>query len=172
MPVIEAAYQATLLPIPDGRAKAGGIATGEAAATELLAARAGDGRFGPFRFAESTVAGGWRAGAAGNRDRPGGLAEGRHTVRAPRPGSASAAGKPYRLGSRAYAADFNEVKEIGLTTSWAQMPDQTAAANYWGLTNATATMASIIRSVASSPAAPWPTTTEGSRACTRTPRTR
>ena len=61
MPVIEAAYQATLLPIPDGPAKAGGIATGEAAATELLAARAGDGRFGPFLFAESGLpaAGGW-----------------------------------------------------------------------------------------------------------------
>ena len=46
--------------LPDGPAKAGGIATGEAAATELLAARAGDGRFGPFRFAESTLPGGWR----------------------------------------------------------------------------------------------------------------
>ena len=60
MPVIEAAYQATLLPIPEGRAKAGGIATGVAAATELLAARAGDGRFGPFRFSESSAVGAWR----------------------------------------------------------------------------------------------------------------
>ena len=60
MPVIQAAYEAALLPIPDGPAKTGGIATGEAAATELLAARAGDGRFGPFRFAESTAVGAWR----------------------------------------------------------------------------------------------------------------
>ena len=60
LPVIEAAYLATLLPIPDGPAKAGGIATGEAAAIALLAARAGDGRFGPFRFTESTAVGAWR----------------------------------------------------------------------------------------------------------------
>src|SRR5262245_34575508 len=53
MPVIEAAYQATLATIADGPAKAGGIAVGEAAADDMLAARAGDGRFGPFRFAES-----------------------------------------------------------------------------------------------------------------------
>ena len=42
IPVIQAAYEAALLPIPDGPAKAGGIATGEAAANEfLLAALAG-----------------------------------------------------------------------------------------------------------------------------------
>jgi hypothetical protein len=56
---------------------------------------------------------------------------------------------PHPLGSRAYAADFNEVKAVGSATSTTRTPDQTAAANYWGVTNATATMASIIRSVAS-----------------------
>ena len=55
---------------------------------------------------------------------------------------------PHHLRSRAYAADFNEVKEIGSATSTTRTADQTAAAKYWGLTNATATMASIIRSVA------------------------
>ena len=149
MPVIEAAYQATLLPIPDGRAKAGGIATGEAAATALLAARAGDGRFGPFRFSESTRPGAWRlvppatmtdAGAWLKDVRP-------FVLRDPdrfrgRP--------PLRLRSRAYAADFNEVKAVGRATGSTRTPDQTAAAEYWGTTNATATMASIARSVASS----------------------
>src|SRR4051812_21230154 len=45
---IDAAYQAALDAIAPGPAKAGGIATGEATAVALLAARAGDGRFGPF----------------------------------------------------------------------------------------------------------------------------
>ena len=58
------------------------------------------------------------------------------------------AGDRTALHSRAYAADFNEVKEIGSAASATRTPAQTAAANYWGLTNATATMASIIRSIA------------------------
>ena len=44
---IDTAYQTAIDAIPPGPAKAGGIATGEAAAIALLAARAGDGRFGP-----------------------------------------------------------------------------------------------------------------------------
>jgi hypothetical protein len=55
---------------------------------------------------------------------------------------------PYKLGSRAYAVDFNEVKSIGSATSSIRKPEQTASANYWGLSNATATLASVIRSVA------------------------
>ena len=149
MPVIEAAYQATLLPIRDGRAKAGGIATGEAAATELLAARAGDGRFGPFRFAESTLAGGWRLVPPATVTDPGAWLKD-VTPFVLRDPDLFRGRRPHRLGSRAYAADFNEVKEIGSANSTTRTPDQTAAANYWGLTNATATMASIIRSVASS----------------------
>jgi len=148
MPVIEAAYQATLLPIPDGPAKAGGIVTGEAAATELLVARAGDGRFGPFRFTESTLPGGWLLVPPATVTDPGAWLKDvtpfvlrdpdRFRGRAPHP-----------LGSQAYATDFNEVKAIGRATDSTRTPDQTAAAQYWGTTNATATMASIIRSVAS-----------------------
>jgi hypothetical protein len=145
--VIEAAYQATLLPIPDGAAKAGGIATGEAAATALLAARAGDGRFGPFRFAESTLPGGWRLVPPATVTDPGAWLKDvtPFVLRDPDRFRGRA---PHRLGSRAYAADFNEVKAVGRAAGSTRTPDQTAAAEYWGLTNATATMASIIRSVA------------------------
>jgi hypothetical protein len=148
MPVIEAAYQAALLPIPDGPAKAGGIATGEAAATELLMARAGDGRLGPFRFAESTVVGGWRLVPPATVTDPGAWLKDvtPFVVRDPDRFRGRA---PHRLGSRAYAADLNEVKAVGRATGSTRTPDQTAAAEYWGTTNATATMASIIRSVAS-----------------------
>jgi hypothetical protein len=149
LPVIEAAYQAALLPIPDGPAKAGGIATGEAAATALLAARAGDGRFGPFRFTESTAVGGWRLVPPSTVTDPGAWLKDvtPFVLRDPDRFRGRA---PHRLGSRAYAADFNEVKAVGRATGSTRTPDQEAAAQYWGTTNATATMASIIRSVANS----------------------
>jgi hypothetical protein len=148
IPLIEAAYQATLLPIPDGPAKAGGIATGESAATDMLAARAGDGRFGPFRFAESTLPGGWRLVPPATVTDPGAWLKD-VTPFVLRDPDLFRGRAPHHLGSRAYAADFNEVKAVGRATDSTRTPDQTAAAQYWGTTNATATMASIIRSVAS-----------------------
>ena len=148
VPVIEAAYDATLLPIPEGPAKAGGIATGVSAATALLAARAGDGRFGPFRFTESTAIGGWRLVPPATVTDPGAWLKDvtPFVLRDPDRFRGRA---PHRLGSRKYAADFNEVKAVGRATGSTRTPDQTAAAEYWGTTNATATMASVIRSVAS-----------------------
>jgi hypothetical protein len=143
-----ARYQATLLPIPDGPAKAGGIATGVAAAADMLAARAGDGRFGPFRFSESTLPGGWRLVPPATVTDPGAWLKD-VTPFVLRDPDLFRGRAPHHLGSRAYAADFNEVKEIGSANSTTRTADQTAAAEYWGLTNATATMASIIRSVAS-----------------------
>jgi hypothetical protein len=147
MPVIEAAYETALLPISDGPAKAGGIATGEAAAAELLAARAGDGRFGPFRLAESTLPGAWRLVPPATVTDPGAWLKDvtPFVLRDPDRFRGRA---PHRLGSRAYATDFNEVKAVGRATGSTRTSEQTAAAEYWGTTNATATMASIIRSVA------------------------
>ena len=55
---------------------------------------------------------------------------------------------PHGLRTRAYAADFKEVKAIGSAGSKIRTPDQTASAQYWGLTNGTATISSILRSVA------------------------
>ena len=148
IPLIEAAYEATLQPIPDGPAQAGGIATGESAAADMLDARAGDGRFGEFRFSESTLPGGWRLVPPATVTDPGAWLKDvtPFVLRKPNRFRGRA---PYRLRSRAYAADFNEVKAIGRATESTRTPDQTAAAEYWGTTNATATMASVIRSVAS-----------------------
>jgi hypothetical protein len=147
MPAIEAAYQASLASIPDGPAKAGGIATGESAATDMLAARAGDGRFGPFRFAESSLPGGWRLVPPATVTDPGAWLKD-VTPFVLRDPDLFRGRAPHDLGSPAYAADFNEVKAVGSATSATRTLDQTAAAQYWGTTNATATMASIIRSVA------------------------
>jgi hypothetical protein len=142
---IEAAYLAALGTIPPGAPRDGGIATGEAAAVALLAARAGDGRFGPFRFTIGTLPGEWRP-TAGVNDPFAWLKDVRPFVlRSPDRFRGRA---PHGLRTRAYAADFNEVKAFGSTVSGVRTPDQTAAAQYWGLTNATGTISSILRSVA------------------------
>ena len=47
---LDALYAASLAGIPAGNAKDGGIMVGESAAAAMLAARANDGRFGPYRF--------------------------------------------------------------------------------------------------------------------------
>ena len=51
---------------------------------------------------------------------------------------------PYPLGSAAYAADYNEVKEIGSLTSATRMPGQTYAAAFWN-TNPAANYNAIAR---------------------------
>jgi hypothetical protein len=142
---INAAYQAALDAILDGPAKAGGIATGEAAGVALLAARAGDGRFGPFRFSIGTLPGEWRP-TSGVNDPFAWLKDVRPFVL--RNPDLFRGRPPHGLGTRAYAVDFNEVKLVGSTSSSVRTADQTAAAEYWGLTNATGTISSIIRSVA------------------------
>ena len=53
-------YDASLAGVPDGAAKTGGIAVGEAAARAMLVERTGDGRGGPFTVVEGTDPGEWR----------------------------------------------------------------------------------------------------------------
>ena len=142
---INTAYQNAIDAIADGPAKAGGIATGEAAGAALLAARAGDGRFGSFLFSIGTAPGEWRP-TSGVNDPFAWLKDVRPFVL--RKPDLFRGRAPYPLRSRAYAADFNEVKELGSINSAVRTPEQTAAGNYWGLTNATATISSILRSVA------------------------
>jgi hypothetical protein len=142
---INTAYQAALDAIAPGPAKAGGIATGEAAAVALLAARTGDGRFGPFRFTVGTLPGEWRP-TSGVNDPGAWLKD--VTPFVLRDPDRFRGRAPHGLRTRAYAADFNEVKAVGSVGSTVRTPQETARAQYWGLTNATATISSILRSVA------------------------
>ena len=73
-------YDAALATIPPGAAKDGGIATGNAAADAMIAARTDDGRFGPFRFTAGSAAGTWRPEAARLHQRSGRMAQGRQAV--------------------------------------------------------------------------------------------
>ena len=143
---IEAAYETAIDAIAPGPAKDGGIATGEAAAAALLAARAGDGRFGPFLFTVGTLPGEWRP-TSGVNDPFAWLKD--VTPFVLRNPDRFRGRAPHGLRTRAYAADFNEVKAVGIAgESAVRTPGQTASAEYWGLTNGTATMSSILRSVA------------------------
>src|SRR5829696_6425211 len=104
----DALYAASLAAVPEGAAKDGGIAAGEAAAAAMIAARANDGLFGPFTFTAGTTPGAWR----------------------PTPSQFRSDG-PNSLNSDDYAADFAEVKELGSRTSATRTADQTDVARFW-----------------------------------------
>jgi hypothetical protein len=57
---ISSSYAASLAAIPDGQPKTDGIAAGTAAANAMIAARQGDGRFGPSQWDQSTGPGHWQ----------------------------------------------------------------------------------------------------------------
>ena len=145
IPTIEAAYQAAITAIPAGPARAGGIATGEAAADAMLAARSADGRFGALTFTPGTLPGQWIP-TSGVID-PGAWLQGVTPFVLPDPDRFRGRA-PHPLHTRAYAEDFDEVKALGRATGSTRTQAQTDAANFWGVGNATVAMASVLRSVA------------------------
>ena len=129
--MIEAACN-TLAGVPPGPAREGGIATGMAAATAMIAARAGDGRFPVppfFTFPVGTLPGEWRP-TSGVNDPAVWLKD--VTPFVLRDPDLFRVRPPHALHTRAYAVDFNEVKEIGSASSTTRTSDQTAAAQYGG----------------------------------------
>jgi hypothetical protein len=131
-PNVEAAYTAALGAIPDGWAKEAGIRFGERAATRILKLRTGDGWMDPtIVFSTPATPGVWRS-----------------TVVPPAPFAAVWVGEmrpfllrrhdqlrpagPPSLTSARYAADINEVKEIGSATSTTRTALQTEIAHLFG----------------------------------------
>jgi hypothetical protein len=124
-PNLDPAYAASLALIPDDSAKSGGIATGQAAAAQMIALRFGDGSSPPqFYLPTSTEPGVWQltpsCPAAGGvffqwqNMTPFGVPSA--------PGSQAwiaqfAPGPPPALTSKRYARDYNEVKRVGNKTS-------------------------------------------------------
>lgn len=130
--LIEAGYTSALAAIPGGHAKAAGIAVGRASAAKILARRAADGSNttfldfnyisgsepGDFQFIPGfpfAVAPGW------GKVTPFVLKS--STQFPPKP--------PYRLTSKRYAEDFNEVKSLGAVNSTTRTPEQTEIALFW-----------------------------------------
>jgi hypothetical protein len=142
---IDADYQALLASVPDGPAKAAGIALGEQAATAIVALCADDGMVAPDVYRPHAAAGAYvpTVGPAvphwGKR-RPWVLTRGDQF----RPGP------PPRLTSDTWARDYNEIKAIGSKTSTQRTPEQTAIAKFWEAT-APAVYWPVARSVAGMP---------------------
>jgi hypothetical protein len=122
-------YGDALLAIPDGPAEEGGIAAGAAAAAAMLAERTGDGRFVPDPFTTGTAPGEWQTIPPANVNDPFAW------VRNVRPfvlGSAAdvRTNGPLDVSSRAYARDYDEVKNIGAVGS-PRTAEQQATADFF-----------------------------------------
>ena len=125
-----ARYAASLAAIPDGSAKQGGIAVGEAAAWAMIAARTEDGRFGPYRFPAGAAPGSWRPVLPAFVNDPNAWVKDVDPFLGKDPERFRSHG-PYDLGSRRYAREFEEVKSLGSLTSTKRSADQTDAAKFW-----------------------------------------
>jgi hypothetical protein len=129
---ISNAYAASLAAIPNGQSKTDGIAAGTAAANAMIAARQGDGRFGPSQWDQSTGLGRWQPllpdGTSPQDPTPWvGLVE----PFLMESSSQFRSDGPNALTSNQYAKDFNEVKALGSVNSTARTFEQTQIALFW-----------------------------------------
>lgn len=132
---LEPRYESYIASLPDTPvgSKAAGVAVGETAAAAMLAARADDGRGGPFTFVFGSDPGDWRPAPP----------QGGIVALDPTPWVGNVrpfivpdvemlrTDPPNAVSTAAYAEDFNEVKELGALTSARRTADQTKAAIFW-----------------------------------------
>ena len=130
---LESQYAASLAAIPDSPSKVQGVAAGNAAANAMIAARQGDGRFGPSQWVPNSAPGHWQplVNAAGQQ-----ILDPTPWVGGVKPfllqsSSQFRTSTPPTLDSAAYAADFNEIRAIGSAASATRRPDQTYIARWW-----------------------------------------
>lgn len=141
---VEAAYQAALAAIPEGPAKAGGIALGEKAVAGILAQRAPTGAppvfyrpvTGPGQYVPTVV--------PAMADLPPARCWVLERVDQFRPGP------PPDLKSAIWARDYNEVKAFGARTGSQRNAEQTEIARFWTATTPTIYYP-VARSVANQP---------------------
>jgi hypothetical protein len=129
--IIDPAYTASLATIPDGRAKDDGVATGEDVAARLIALRADDGFRAPVTYTppDPPIPGVWLPTAP---TPPIGTYLALMDPFSLRSADQFRPDGPPRLRSRAWAREYNEVKEIGSSTSTTRTAEQTLAARFWG----------------------------------------
>ena len=127
-------YADTLGAIQDSPFKAQGVAAGEAAAEAMIAAREGDGRFGPSQWVPNSAPGHWQrlSNAATGQPilDPTPWAGGVKPFLMQSPSQFRTAG-PNALSSAASAAELNEVKALGSISSAVRTSDQTHIAIFW-----------------------------------------
>jgi len=126
----DSAYATALAAIPEGVAKADGIALGEFVAEWILFLRSGD-VLGPASYSQPQAPGVWQPSGDGYNTGVVATTWPSLTPFALRSTSQFRAPPPPALSSRTYAANFNEVKSLGATHSTTRSADQTAAALFW-----------------------------------------
>ena len=145
-------YATSLAAIPDTRWRSRGIAAGNAAAEAMIAAREGDGRFGPSPWVPNFDPGHWQPllNADGTQmlDPTPWVGEVRPFLI--RSSSQFRTNGPRQLSSAAWARDFNEVKAFGSVNSTARTPEQTHIALFWQ-SNVPPTWNEVARNLAEDP---------------------
>lgn len=131
---LDASLAATMARVPDGSKADAGAAIGAAAADAMIASRVGDGRFDLSRvYSKAPGVGVWQPGP-GAPTTGGGMALAwlgfLKPVVAVEP---VALDGPDAVTSAAYATDFNEVADIGSTTSTTRTGEQTTIAQFFNL---------------------------------------
>jgi hypothetical protein len=129
--ILDPAYTASLNSLPDDAARAAGVAAGEQVAQQLIQLRAGDGfraAVPPYVPPDPPVPGAWLPTAP---TPPIGTYLGGMT-----PFSLTSADQfrpagPPDLASKRWAREYEEVKEIGSSTSTTRTAEQTLAARFW-----------------------------------------
>ena len=127
-------YAASLSAIPDSPFKTKGVAAGNAAAEAMIAAREGDGRFGPSQWVPNSAPGQWQPLVNPATGQP--ILDPTPWVGGVKPflmqsSSQFRTAGPLALGSAAYAAEFNEVKALGSINSTVRTTTQTYIARWW-----------------------------------------
>jgi len=134
--MLDAARASALAAIPDSPAKTAGIATGEAAAAAMIAARLNDGST-PAEFYLPTSADPYQWQLTPGCPPAGGVFANWPNVRPFGIADAAAfrADPPPALTSNAYAKALNEVKRVGSKTSTARPQDRTDVAVFYASTS-------------------------------------
>lgn len=130
--MLDAAYAASLVSIPNTHAKADGILVGETAAAYILASRASDGAAEAIVAAYTPPVGAGFWAPTPPAFRPA-LDPGWGSVRPflLTDGSQFRPGPPPALDSSRYTRDFDEIREIGSATSVTRTQEQTDLALFW-----------------------------------------
>jgi hypothetical protein len=129
-PILDAELATSLAAIPDGRAKAQGIALGTAVATQILALRANDGSTTTVVYDPTPGPGVW-VPTPPKYAPPIDPQWGQVTPFALTSGGQFQVPPPPAITSPEYAAAYNQVQAIGGTNSTTRTAEQTAIAAFW-----------------------------------------
>ena len=142
---LDAAYAASLAQIPDGPGKTTGIAVGEEVAAKVLEWRASDGADAANTYRPITTPGTYVTTTF-----PIGTQWGSVTPWVMEHGSQFRPAPPPALSSAEWAADYNEIKEIGAKKSARRSSEQTEVARFWTITGPQS-FDPIVRQLATTP---------------------